>query len=185
MTSDASTMSERSLSTEGIQPDRVDWRCSHKADDHRENRQCGRPRSDEADRIYGSTARTMSFGSFRLIPRKRLLLDGETPVRLDSRALDILIALVEARGELVTKDELMSRVWSGSVIEENALQFQISTLRKALGSARDFIKTIPGRGYCFVAEISTPGGPDVRCRPTAPVQYEQTNRGEYHGNDSR
>jgi non-specific serine/threonine protein kinase len=78
------------------------------------------------------------------------------PVRIDSRALDVLIVLTLANGDLVTKDELMSRVWPSAVVEENTLQFQISVLRKALGPDRDFIKTISGRGYRFIADISTP-----------------------------
>jgi predicted ATPase/DNA-binding winged helix-turn-helix (wHTH) protein len=115
------------------------------------------------------------FGRFRLDPHRRELLAGGAPVAIGSRALDVLIALIEARGELATKDELMSRVWPGTVVEEHNLHFQISTLRKALGPDRGFIKTISGRGYRFVAEIITladheeaasdPGAaPAVQCR---------------------
>src|SRR5262245_41145873 len=70
------------------------------------------------------TARTMSFGSFRLIPARRLLLDGETPVRLGSRALEILIALAERPGALVRKDELLARAWPGMHVIEGNLKFQ-------------------------------------------------------------
>jgi predicted ATPase/DNA-binding winged helix-turn-helix (wHTH) protein len=103
---------------------------------------------------------TVQFGRFRLHARRReLLVDGMT-VPIGSRALDILMTLIDARGELVTKDELLSRVWPGTVVEENTLQFQISTIRKVLGEDRDFIKTISGRGYRFVSEITEPPGQD-------------------------
>ena len=62
--------------------------------------------------------RTISFGPFRLLPDRRLLLEGDKAVRLGSRALDILIALVERAGELVGKDELMARVWPRTFVEE-------------------------------------------------------------------
>jgi DNA-binding winged helix-turn-helix (wHTH) protein len=104
---------------------------------------------------------TARFGRFLLdAHRRELLVDGE-PVRIGSRALDVLIVLTAANGDLVTKDELMSRVWPGVVVEENTLHFQISALRKALGPDRDFIKTISGRGYRFIADISTLADPSA------------------------
>ena len=102
---------------------------------------------------------TVRFGHFLLdLHRHELLADG-VPVRIGSRALDVLIVLIAANGDLVTKDELMSRVWPEAVVEENTLQFHISALRKALRPDRDFIKTIFGRGYRFIANISTPADP--------------------------
>jgi predicted ATPase/DNA-binding winged helix-turn-helix (wHTH) protein len=77
-------------------------------------------------------------------------------VPLGSRAIDVLFVLIEARGLLVTKDDLLSRVWPTTCVEENSLQFQISTLRKALGEDRDYIRTVSGRGYRFVAELTSP-----------------------------
>ncbi|MGO9172067.1 MAG: ATP-binding protein [Rhodomicrobium sp.] len=102
----------------------------------------------------------VQFGRFRLDLRSRELLADGVAVAIGSWALDVLIALIEARGELVSKDELMSRVWLGAIVEENTLQFQISAIRKALGKDREFIKTISGRGYRFVAELMAPGGQD-------------------------
>ncbi len=102
----------------------------------------------------------MEFGRFRLDAHRRELLADGLAVPIGSRAFDILIALVEAGGRLVTKDELLRSVWSGTVVEEHNLQFQISTLRKALGPDRDFIKTISGRGYKFVADIIDPAAPE-------------------------
>jgi TolB-like protein/predicted ATPase/class 3 adenylate cyclase len=90
------------------------------------------------------------FGRFRLdLLRRELRRDGK-PVRLGSRARDILCVLASAQGAVVTKDELMERVWSGVVVEENNLQVHIRALRKALEGDDDgesWIVTVPGRGY--------------------------------------
>jgi DNA-binding winged helix-turn-helix (wHTH) protein len=106
-------------------------------------------------------ALTVRFGRFSLDSHRRELLADGVPVSIGGRAFDVLIVLIEACGQLVTKDELMARVWPGRFVEENSLHFHISTLRKALGPDRDFIKTIAGRGYRFVANISADVTPDV------------------------
>ena len=101
------------------------------------------------------------FGRCELLPYHReLRVDGNV-VPLGSRAFDVLLALVEARGRLVTKDEVLQQVWPGVIVEENTLQVQISTLRKTLAADRDVIKTISGRGYRFVADMTAP---DARSR---------------------
>jgi DNA-binding winged helix-turn-helix (wHTH) protein len=93
------------------------------------------------------------FGSFRLLPTQRLLLSGDEPVRLGSRALDILIVLVERAGELVSKDELMARVWPNTFVVPANLTVHVTALRRALrGNGRYFVN-IPGRGYFFVAPV--------------------------------
>jgi TolB-like protein/DNA-binding winged helix-turn-helix (wHTH) protein/Tfp pilus assembly protein PilF len=97
----------------------------------------------------------VEFGRFRLLPHRRELRADGVAVELGSRAFDVLMVLTEARGALVTKDEILSRVWPDTVVEENNLVVQISALRKALGEDRDFIRTVSGRGYRFVAEIRT------------------------------
>ena len=97
----------------------------------------------------------IEFGRFRLLPHRRELRADGVAVELGGRAFDVLMVLTEARGALVTKDEILSRVWPDTVVEENNLVVQISALRKALGEDRDFIRTVSGRGYRFVAEIST------------------------------
>ena len=74
----------------------------------------------------------VNFGRFRFDPARRELSREGVPVRLGSRALDILAVLASAKGEPVTKDELLTQVWPGRVVEENALQVQVSTLRKVL-----------------------------------------------------
>src|SRR3954447_15700684 len=72
----------------------------------------------------------MSFGPFRLLPSQHLLLDGEKPVRLGSRALEILIALAERPDELVTKDELIARAWPDTFVEEVNLRVHVAALRR-------------------------------------------------------
>jgi DNA-binding winged helix-turn-helix (wHTH) protein len=96
---------------------------------------------------------TIEFGRFRVLPRRRQLLADGTPVELGTRAFDLLMALIEADGALVTKKELQALVWPDIFVEETNLKVQISALRKALGEGRDFIQTETGRGYRFTAAI--------------------------------
>src|SRR5438046_10555075 len=98
----------------------------------------------------------ISFGPYRLLSAQRLLLEGDTPVRLGSRAFDTLAALVERAGEVVGKEELIARVWPQTFVEESNLKIQVSALRRALGDGqggRRYVVTVPGRGYNFVAPV--------------------------------
>src|SRR5258706_508795 len=106
----------------------------------------------------------LAFGPFRLIPSQKLLLDSDKPVRLGSRALELLIALVERAGEVVGRDELVARVWPSTIVEESSLRVHIAALRKALGDGHGgarFITNVPGRGYCFVAPVTRPAQPSL------------------------
>jgi predicted ATPase/DNA-binding winged helix-turn-helix (wHTH) protein len=97
------------------------------------------------------------FGPFRLSTTERLLEKGGEPVQLGSRALDILIVLVERPAEVVCKKELIAKVWPDLVVDEGSLRFHVSALRKALGQGRSgtrYVTNVSGRGYCFVAPIS-------------------------------
>src|SRR5947209_15005865 len=99
----------------------------------------------------------ISFGPYRLLAAQRVLLEGDKPVRLGSRAFDILAALVERAGEVVGKDELIARAWPQTFVEEANLKIQVSALRRALGdgqSGHRYVVTVPGRGYNFVAPVS-------------------------------
>jgi predicted ATPase/DNA-binding winged helix-turn-helix (wHTH) protein len=110
-----------------------------------------------ADRPALSADRTVSFGPFCLFPAQKLLLEADAPVRLGSRAFDILAALVENAGELVSKDDLIARVWPSTFVDENTLRVHISSLRRALGDGqpgRRYLASVPGRGYRFVAPIT-------------------------------
>lgn len=96
-------------------------------------------------------AEGLRFGRFELRPQEyRLLADGE-PVPLGGRAFELLLALAQRPGQLVTRNELIERVWPGRVVEENNLSVQVTALRKALGG--DWLVTVPGRGYRFVAPL--------------------------------
>jgi DNA-binding winged helix-turn-helix (wHTH) protein len=135
----------------------------------------GAPVTDHLDiRIHAKAAGTQGnathdeiirFGRFCVLPRARqLLIDGE-PVQLGSRAFDLLMVLIEASGTLVTKNEIMGRVWPNRVVEESNLKMQISTLRKVLNTDRDIVKTVHGRGYVFTSNVTTASTePDVFAR---------------------
>lgn len=96
------------------------------------------------------------FGPFRLDAANRLLFrDGEI-VPLKPKVFDTLLVLVERSGQVVSKAELMERIWPDTIVEENNLTHNISVLRKVMGkdaTGQDYIKTIPRRGYCFTSSI--------------------------------
>ncbi len=113
--------------------------------------------------------RSHRFGRFDLQPgERRLLADGQ-PIALGARAFDLLVVLVERAGQLVAKNDLLTLVWPGLVVEENNLQVQISTLRKVLGQSA--LATIPGRGYRFelavegVAAVAPAAQPSAAAAP--------------------
>ena len=86
-------------------------------------------------------------GSLEIDTGRRELRARGVPVPIGGRAFEIVEALARSAGELVTKDELMGRVWPGAVVEESTLQVHISAIRKALGPDRTMLKTASGRGY--------------------------------------
>jgi DNA-binding winged helix-turn-helix (wHTH) protein len=87
------------------------------------------------------------IGTLEILPAARIVrLDGGA-VELGSRAYDVLMTLVDQRGQIVPKDVIMARVWPTTTVEEINLRVQLSCLRRALGQERWRIKTIPGRGY--------------------------------------
>ena len=105
----------------------------------------------------GQTRDGLAFGPFHLVASERLLTKQGAPVELGSRALDILITLISTPNEIVSKKDLISRVWPDVIVEEGSLRFHIASLRKALDDGKDgarYITTLPGRGYCFVAPVS-------------------------------
>ncbi|HXS54239.1 MAG TPA: tetratricopeptide repeat protein [Usitatibacter sp.] len=122
---------------------------------------------------------TYRFGRFELQPHQRRLLNDGHPVELGHRAIDVLLALVERAGQLVTKDQLLGRVWPGVVVEENNLQVQVSTLRKVLGPAA--IATTAGRGYCFTLELMP--GSESSSLPQAPRHNLPTQLTSFIGHD--
>jgi phospholipid transport system substrate-binding protein len=97
----------------------------------------------------------LEFGRFQMLLRRRQLIADGVPVKLGTRAFDLLFVLLRADGSLVTKEELVSCVWPGVHVSEDNLKVQISALRQALGEDRDFIRTEPGRGYRFTAAVKS------------------------------
>jgi DNA-binding winged helix-turn-helix (wHTH) protein/TolB-like protein len=103
------------------------------------------------------------FGPFALDEARRRLTRNGQPVALSGKPFDVLVALVEGRGGVVSRAELLERVWPGVIVEEANLTQAISVLRKALGEesgSSEYITTVPGRGYRFVAPV-VPGGEDA------------------------
>src|SRR5437879_4338796 len=120
--------------------------------------------------------RAIVFGPFLLLAEERLLLEGDRPVRLGSRAFDILVFLIERAGEVVGKEELIARVWPQTFVEEANLKIQISALRRALGDGQGgnrYIVTVVGRGYNFVAPIRIEE--PSRTRPPATLSAAKHN----------
>src|SRR6516165_2894311 len=95
---------------------------------------------------------SIEFGHFTILPRRREALAHGRPLPLGGRAFDLLIALIEARGAVVAKAELIGRAWPGRIVGEDNLHAQIRILRKALGD-RNIIRTVPGRGYQLTADV--------------------------------
>lgn len=128
------------------------------------------------------------FGPFRLDTVERLLLRDGEEVSLTPKVFDLLLVLVENSGHIFEKDELMKAIWPGAVVEETNLTRNISTLRKALGESSDtrqYIETIPWRGYRFVASVkevtnnntATP----ITTPPSPPALSETEERGSRDG----
>jgi predicted ATPase/DNA-binding winged helix-turn-helix (wHTH) protein len=105
----------------------------------------------------------LAFGPFRLFPAERRLEKEGSPVRLGGRALDLLIVLVERTGEIVPNRALLAAVWPDVNVEESSLRFHIKNLRKALGDTQSdtrYVTNVPGRGYCFAAQVDRMPGAD-------------------------
>jgi DNA-binding winged helix-turn-helix (wHTH) protein len=119
-------------------------------------------------------ASALEFGRFCVLLRRRQLFADGVPVKLGTRAFDLLLVLLEADGSLVRKEELLSRVWPGIVVSEVNLKVQVCALRKALGRDRDFVRTECSRGYRFTGVLcsNAPWRPRVAaalahsCSPT-------------------
>jgi DNA-binding winged helix-turn-helix (wHTH) protein len=119
---------------------------------------------------------TLEFGRFRVLLRQRQLVADGVAIEVGTRALDLLLVLLEADGSLVTKDQLMSRVWPGVIVAEENLKVQISALRKALGEDRDFIRTEQGRGYRFTTAVRSIAARNAFDRPTRRRHWSSQGR---------
>ena len=123
------------------------------------------------------------FKGFRLDAAQRRLLHNGQPVPLKPKILDLLLLLVQMRGRLVEKDELMKEIWPNTIVEENNITVSMSILRKILGedrNGRQFVETVPGRGYRFVAPVNVisaeQAGPEASTGSTAAIAAEVETR---------
>ncbi len=107
-----------------------------------------------------TSAESIAFGRFRMLPRGRVLLADDKPIKLGGRAFDLLMVLIESRGSVVSKGDLMALVWPSRLVTETNLQTQILALRHAFGAERNLIRTVAGRGYQFTGEIRI-SSPDI------------------------
>ena len=120
--------------------------------------------------------KVFSFGPFTLDVTARLFSINGKRVALGSRSFDILVVLVERRGELVSKQDLLARVWPNAHVEEHNLKVHVSALRRALGNeARALLINVPGRGYSFVGPVELS---DKSARPTDGGSENDTNSSE-------
>src|SRR5262244_1122608 len=127
--------------------------------------------SQDRRRIYLS-------GAWEIDCARRELRAQGVAVPIGSRAFDIIEMLVHAFGELVTKDDLIARVWSNAAIEDNTLQVHISAIRKAFGADRGMLKTVSGRGYRLTGSWQIreeKPGPEPKARARTPTHPFQTN----------
>ena len=110
---------------------------------------------------------TYRFGPFRLLPDTRRLERDGSPITLTPKAFDLLVTLVRHRERALSKDEILSLVWPGSIVEEANLAQQALLLRRALADAGDHVATIPRFGYRFTGEVveETSGGPAFASTP--------------------
>lgn len=118
----------------------------------------------------------VAFGPFNLFVAERRVEKSGATVKLGSRSLDILVALVKQAGCVVSKRDLLACVWPNSAVDESSLRVHLASLRKALGDGQDgarYITNVHGRGYCFVAPVSRPD----HAMPSAP---EIGNAGDDH-----
>jgi predicted ATPase/DNA-binding winged helix-turn-helix (wHTH) protein len=122
----------------------------------------------------------IAFGRFQVWPDRRDLLADHEPIKLGGRAFDVLMALIEVPGAVVSRDALKARAWPNRTVEDNNLAAQIVALRKALGPEHGLIRTVAGRGYQFTGETrilpaATDEAPEVATVEAAKAIQAPTN----------
>ena len=131
--------------------------------------------SEAIEAQAGAAPAAIAFGPFRYDPAQREISDGRGPLRVGSRARHLLGVLLEQPGRLYSREELVTRVWPHTVVEETSLRVHISALRKALGDGVDgarYITNVPGRGYAFVGETQPAPLPSGGASAVGPHQPE-------------
>jgi DNA-binding winged helix-turn-helix (wHTH) protein len=144
------------------------------------------PTLDGASRSAADAS--LEFGRFRVRLRQRQLLADGVPIELGTRAFELLLALLEANGSLVSKEQLLARVWPDIAVAEANVKVHVRALRKALGDDRDFVRTEFGRGYRFIATVHSTVAWSRRQRPprwrheaTQELLPRRTGRRPSHG----
>ena len=144
------------------------------------------PTLDAANRAAAEAS--LEFGRFRVLLRQRQLLADGVSIELGTRAFELLLALLEANGSLVSKERLLARVWPGIAVAEDNLKMHVFALRRALGEDRDYIRTEFGRGYRFIAPVRSPVAWSRRQSPlrwrhesTQELHPRRANRRQWHG----
>ena len=120
-----------------------------------------------------SPNQAIGFGPYRIYTGQRLVMEGDQPLRLGRRAMDILLMLLAHAGEVVSKQQLLAAVWPDSVVEDINLRVHMAALRKALGdgqAGQRFIVTVAQRGYSFVAPLTVQAS-EQRLREAAPGRH--------------
>jgi predicted ATPase/DNA-binding winged helix-turn-helix (wHTH) protein len=139
---------------------------------------------------YQTEHGVIGFGPFRLSAVERLIDRSGEPLQLGGRAMDILIALVERAGDVVSQRELIERAWPNVTVDDSNLRCHIKALRKALGDGQDgarYVINVPGRGYCFVAQtarLPTVGSTPAPVGPAAAVPPIPPRLGRMVGRDA-
>lgn len=130
-----------------------------------------------AEAPVGATAEqtglTFRFDRFQVHPERRALLEDGRPLRLGSRAFDLLVALCRRSGSIVSTQELLAAAWPNQIVDESSVRVHIATLRKALGdgqAGKRYITNVPLRGYCLVApvELAADTNPEGAAGPPVP-----------------
>jgi len=133
--------------------------------------------------MSGQTKHFYAFGPFRLDSEKRVLVRDGTPVPLAPKLAETLLLLVEKAGHLVDKDDLIKRVWPDAFVEEGNLNKNIFVLRKLLGvweGGREYIETVPKRGYRFVAPVQEVTHAEVSPQPQTSAGANLTGKKVSH-----
>jgi predicted ATPase/DNA-binding winged helix-turn-helix (wHTH) protein len=128
--------------------------------------------AEETEAVASRASRSFTFGPFVLVPERQTLLKNGEAVRLGGRALHLLTALVERAGELVGKSELIAEVWPGTSVDEGNLKVNMAALRRVIEAGPDapqYIATVVGRGYRFVAPVQAKGAVELQVEASQPL----------------
>ena len=137
------------------------------------------------DTSVGEAPEFYEFGPFRLEPKERRLLRGDEIVALTPKSFDMLHLLVRNSGHLMEKDELIRMLWPDTFVEEGNLSNNVFLLRKTLGDDREYIETVPGRGYRFIGSVrqltktvsqNLKGGPEAESQASLPMTVAARRR---------